>query len=553
MAKYDKQLERMQFLMGYDNTLTESKKNSKNIEYHTTGADGKEYGIIKEGTCYFIKESDSKGATLLESYNYIGGFTNKNANRYHSYNEATKQLELKLMGLNETYGKKDNVIIADLHKNEKAMNVLTEAARGELDRMHQIFENSFISKDNIGNHGDSEKKGSSTGANTIKNNAPFEEKATATLDKDPKTNGTVEGATPDNDKVKEPKMDDTSMRKGGKAQNDFKDTHDDLDGEGVADKKAKGGKVVKMNESMFEDDALVGMGDDESPDWDEEAAADDAFVGGDEMEDNEDFIEPDELGGMEDGNLDFADDMDNDPFGEEDLESLLEEFMADSGEPEQIEEDETQTAKQGNEETMKSYQSKGNGDNNVHGEKTMDKMDESEEVHVEGAGESEDKIVGPDKVMDGPHGTGNSVKGEDTMDKMNESIERITNKIVESLCGKKEVKKETCPECGCEKGKCKCGKKKETLQEAIDRIVAEEITRLDAYGKHPRFRKAPMTIPANKEVTVNAGDKDWNHDSVKGETPYASKIGSSAPFDEVVSAIADNALATLKESLKKKH
>lgn len=555
MANYDKQLERMHFLMGYDNTLTESKKTSKNVEYHTTGADGKEYGIIKEGACYFIKEANPENATLCENYNYIGGFNNKNANRYHSYNEATKQLELKLMGLNESYGKKNNVIVADLHKNQKAMSALTEAARNELDRMHQIFENSFISKDNIGNHGNPETKGTSTGANTTKNNDPFTDKATASLDKDPKFNGTVEGATPDNDEVKEPKMDDTSMRKGGKSQNDFKDVHDDLDGEGVADKKAKGAKAVKMNEGI-EEYQLVGLDGEEDTqdlDWNEEAAADDAFVAGDEMGDNmesigdEDFEDTTTV--LDDEDTEFGS---NDTFSNDDLESLLEEFMADSvsEEPEQLDEDETQEAKQGDEETMKSYQSKGSGDNNVHGEKTMDKMDESEEVHVEGASETEDKIVGPDKVMDGPHGTGNDVHGEETMDKMNESIERITNKIVESLCSKKIEK---CPKCHCEKGQCKCDKKKETLQEAIDRIVAEEITRLDSFGKHPRYRKAPMTVPANKEVTVNQGDKDWNDESAKGETPYGSKIGSSAPFDEIVSAVADKALATLKESLKKKH
>ena len=48
MAKYDEQLKRMMHLMEYDNTLNESKKTNKGIEYHTTAADGKEYGIIKE-------------------------------------------------------------------------------------------------------------------------------------------------------------------------------------------------------------------------------------------------------------------------------------------------------------------------------------------------------------------------------------------------------------------------------------------------------------------------------------------------------------------------
>ena len=68
MAKYDEQLKRMMHLMEYDNTLNESKKTNKGIEYHTTAADGKEYGIIKEGAYYYIKTSTPYKMNIAESY-----------------------------------------------------------------------------------------------------------------------------------------------------------------------------------------------------------------------------------------------------------------------------------------------------------------------------------------------------------------------------------------------------------------------------------------------------------------------------------------------------
>jgi hypothetical protein len=153
--------------------------------------------------------------------------------------------------------------------------------------------------------------------------------------------------------------------------------------------------------------------------------------------------------------------------------------------------------------------------------------------------------------MDGPHG-GLDVQGWND-EKVNEAVDRITNAVVNKLCeGKcesKEEKAEVCPKCG--KEKCEC-KKPETLKEAIDRIVAEEITKLDAWGKHPRYRKQPMSTPANKEVLAGTAEKDWNDDSAKGEQPYGQKIGSSDPFEKVVDLVLDGIKSRLQEGKKSK-
>lgn len=518
MAKYDEQLKRMMHLMDYDNSLNESKKTNKGIEYHTTAADGKEYGIIKEGAYYYIKTSTPDKMNIVESYDYINGYNYRRETRYNSYNEATKQLEIRLMNINESYGKHEDVSVANLNKTKQALDILTEDARKDLDRMHMIFENSFISKDNIGNHGNPESKGSATGANTTKNNAPFEDKTEAKLDKDVKENGTVEGATSDHTKVNDAdsKLQHADkMEKGKRGDEDYKDTHDDLEGEGVADKKPSGAKAVKMNESEYYEGDMdfapeIPEVGEEKYDATQELMQDDNEISDEEWKDFEGtfadehgipYEETEEIVGVSDDT--------------EDLDTLLQEFL----------------------------------DTDIAPNNASNVVDEES-----GTIEEDEKIVGPDKVLDGPHGTGNAVHGEKTMDKMNEAVNRITKMVMESLC--KEQKKCQCGKknCTCKDGECKCKKEKNmnALQEAIDRIVKEEVTKLDAWGKHPRYRKQPMSTPANKEVLAGTAKGDWNDESAKGEQPYGQKIGSSAPFEKEVDALTEKVFESVKKTLAKK-
>ena len=547
MANYDKSLDRMMYLMNYDNSLNESKKTNTGIECHRTGADGKEYGIIKEGLKYYIKTSTPEKQNIAESYEYIGGYNDSNQNGYNSYNEATKQLELKLIALNESYGKHEDVSIANLNKTKEAMSMLTESARKELDRMHSIFENSFISKDNIGNHGNPEGKGTATGSNTTKNNAPFEEKATATLDKDMKKTGTVDGATSDHKDVKDAdsKLQNADkMERGNRGDEELKDTKSDLDGVSVAAEHKNGGKAVRVNESFMEE---------VNPD---DYIGDDVDAQADQMDDNIESIDDEELGGGEgmpapelssiddffadnEGDTDsesqmnssdelsnYEDNGENDIVGqpslEEEIDNLLREFMDDPSVNVEVDEGK---------------------------DSCVTETCEEKESCMTGTCEEKDScITGPCDVLDhhtakpGPNG----VNGEKTMDKMDETIRSIANMVYESMCD--DEKK--CPKCGkkkceCNKKKCECNKK-ETLEEAVARIMKEEVTKLNVWGKHPKFRKSPMTLPDNKEVLAGTAEKDWNDDSAKGQQPYGLKIGKSDPFVEV---LTDQILANIKESI----
>ena len=73
------QLSRMRSLMTFG--INEGKKVSySGVEYEKVGADGKLYGIVREGTKYYIKTSPSKKGNLTENFEYIGGFRNRKNN-----------------------------------------------------------------------------------------------------------------------------------------------------------------------------------------------------------------------------------------------------------------------------------------------------------------------------------------------------------------------------------------------------------------------------------------------------------------------------------------
>jgi len=80
--------------------------------------------------------------------------------------------------------------------------------------------------------------------------------------------------------------------------------------------------------------------------------------------------------------------------------------------------------------------------------------------------------------------------------------------------------------------------------------VKEEVTKLNVFGKHPGYRKKPMTHPDNVEVAPN-GAKDWNDDSAKTQEPFGKQIGSSAPYtDKVVNMLTDMVFNSVKAVLR---
>jgi len=104
-------LNRIKDLMGRMNTLNESKSFSE-LELIKKGPNNIVYGIIRENHNYFIKTTEKTHGTFLsEDFKYVGGLQNKYDERYSSYAEALKHLNLKFDMLNESFGIKKNTNI----------------------------------------------------------------------------------------------------------------------------------------------------------------------------------------------------------------------------------------------------------------------------------------------------------------------------------------------------------------------------------------------------------------------------------------------------------
>jgi hypothetical protein len=76
-----------------------------------------------------------------------------------------------------------------------------------------------------------------------------------------------------------------------------------------------------------------------------------------------------------------------------------------------------------------------------------------------------------------------------------------------------------------------------------------EVT-LNDFGKHPAYRKKPMTLPQTGDDSK--WGRDWNDDSVKSEKPFGSQIGHGGDlFNQKVDAIANAIVDVLTNSKKK--
>jgi hypothetical protein len=137
-------LSRMKELMGYG-LQTESKKTPySSVENQKLGADGNVYGIVREGTHYYIKVASNKANLVKEDFNYIGGFRNRKDYQYDSFANAQKQFDLKMMSLKEAANNKDyNISSWDLDKKENVVIEATDKMKNELSRSRQIMENAM--------------------------------------------------------------------------------------------------------------------------------------------------------------------------------------------------------------------------------------------------------------------------------------------------------------------------------------------------------------------------------------------------------------------------
>lgn len=549
------QFNRMKQLMNYG--LNESKKQPyTGVEYTKVAADGKLYGIVREGTKFYIKVSSKKDNVLAENFEYIGGFRNRKDNEYTSFASAQKNFDFKLRSLAEAYGNGKNIIIESWNpdKQEELTVEGTEKMRKEILRERQIMENAA----SIANRKPQELKpinevnecGSNPFCEPVDKKFNLKNNVKGTK---PEKNGTVEDAV-EHEEVDLKKTDikeasDQVLGWNRKSPDYMDKSHgtevgDDMPFDGPearniddADKKVtdtgeeKNGTIheetsmIDSENDQNSPDPGVGEGpsDEHNKPFDAEKgrqideAIDDLDMDAD-LEDGEEDIDisddslDDEEGMDVDLKIDDTDDVDAEDddldLGGEDavgggledrisaIEDKLDQILSALGD-EQYEDDDL-------------YDEDGLAD------------DDSDETEF-------DLEVDDEEPMDDDLDDEEPIEDEIAF----ESRAYKAMKLRESL------RRKALKESGMESFK------------DAGRVPQGNMNKLDDFGKHPAYQKVVMSLPP-KDLQEFPDYYDMNDESVRNDSPYGEKIGDGAPFDIDPENI-DNAIAeSINRILKKK-
>ena len=562
MANFDAQLQRMQSLMTYGAVKENKKQVTGTMEYHAIGADGKAYGIIRENQKFYIKSTDKKNEMIAEAYDYIGGFNNKKQYEYNMLSDAKKNFDMKLMSIKESYSPKTNLSLTDFEVKGDYMSDCGKNMMNEIARQRQIMNNAAAimnESSTIGCNNTGNPEAPKTMSFTGKAGAPFTETATASLDKDMKETAS------DPEKQGEPFGDKSKAE-------DYKDAQYVPNGS-VANQKPKGGKVVKVDESTLKvwemmakldksftlNEACDEWGSCGLPSSEGVGSPDGHLMEMDMMDDanpvteedmmEEPIMEDDEIAGFDnEEGMEFADDdmefesedeegMDPEEMDDEDLDFDFDDEEYDfedygDDEDEDVDPDEMEGAEEAEEDM----------ENPDESELEM-LRDEIEKLRAEIAalkGENGDSEEGDFEVE-----LGDEEMPENDMDF--EGEEGMDFEGDEDM-GESEMTNETFdPEVDAnyddeEKDFGISESRKAQLEPIIEGLTRRYLNedKLNDFGKHPGYRKKPMSLP-----TTGSDEGDWNDSSVYSEQPFGQKIGDSAPFDKVVNVITDSVMEAL--------
>lgn len=540
------QLSRMKAMMTYGLTTENKNCQFSNVEFDKVAADGKHYAIIREGSKYYIKVSDKKDA-LREDYNYIGGFCNRSKNEYQSYANALKQFELKMMSIQENYAKNKGIVIESWnpYKKEELTIEATEKMRKEIARQKEIINNATkifegknvsttiaedccIDKECAASQKNNIKKTSDgKGEPTGNGGDPFTKSSSAETSKTQKTNVKKEF---------KPVMNEEETL----AWNDNKDYLDITHGTEVGDDapftKAKGDTENLDNGVVEECGAMhacdnqncpsVGVGEigDDAPF--EEKAKNELQEGGffhnDSVSDDEQLEElPDEIQledeELDDVEMDDVEDFDSEVEGVETRLAAIEDAIGKISEKLGVDDFE---------------------DDNLYDDESEEDIESDDEMEFEIEPDSEE-MEEDDIDFDGGEETFEEGK---KWDKVKEFGKKTWDKA------KKRMKDEEEKVMSARNPMYLGDDDDDELDEcriietpSYRRMMNEEGTRLDIFGKHPAYQKQVMSLPSNKHQEMN-GYYDMNDDSVESEAPFGQQIGDGAPFEQDIQSI-ENAIA----------
>jgi len=547
MGKFENQLSRMQSLMTYGMT-NESENKSGNIEFTKVASDGKAYGIIRECNRFYIKVADADKKNLVEAYDYIGGFNNKRDYEYKSYQNALKNFDMKMMSINEATGIHGNATSLDPSKKGDFVIEGTNEMKKELARQRQIMENASrigLYEDEVRVNKDPERVNGSHDENR-----PFTEKGTATLDKDPKnaSNNPKKQGNPYGD------------GKGAENGEQVKDKNIPSDGKSIAVNECGAGfckkcgkpekectckeccneEENKIGQEMF-NDGLTGAHEmsktetndpynqtvnEEMREWDKGLPGS-AGVGTPDTDHNNDPYKENPINEGEDDDIETS--VDDEPEdgeiegeidlgadGEPEGAELTSDDLTDDGEEDASNESDLEeriTDLEAELAELKGILAGMDGD-----EEPIDNAPE-EDVPVEEPVEepAEEPVEEPtdDEFDDGDDVYGDEEEEDYFPEELDENKKSFMNKIVESVSKS---------------------------------IMSEEKTELHDFGKHPGYRKKPMSLPPTGSDEYK-GNRDWNDDSVHNEKPFGSSIGDGKPYSELVKVITDSVISELKKKM----
>jgi hypothetical protein len=114
-------IERMNQLMSYGKGKTEIKESGRNwgnLEYTIKAPNGKTYGIIRDNTKFFIKETTVEKPTIKD-FDYIGGVVNGSKKYHQKFSEAIGYLNLMIKEMNAHDPKSKSINLLESKKEKE--------------------------------------------------------------------------------------------------------------------------------------------------------------------------------------------------------------------------------------------------------------------------------------------------------------------------------------------------------------------------------------------------------------------------------------------------
>lgn len=254
---YDEQVAHMLHLMDYG-VKNESKKSQyTSVMNQKEGADGRVYGIVAEGTKYYIKSCPKGKENLAESFDYLGGFLNRKSCEYSSFADAVKDMDMRLMSLNEDHGKR--MTINEMKRSYDFMDAGMHEMKEDIARHNQILENIDViyqnKKNGIGDRNIGVPEAPKTQEYNTKVGDPFEDKANyeENRDNEEKAKDHEKQGNPFEEKAEYKENTDDMQKKDSNIPGDtYTKKAEYVPDNAVADMHPSGGHVSRVDESVDE-------------------------------------------------------------------------------------------------------------------------------------------------------------------------------------------------------------------------------------------------------------------------------------------------------------